>query len=264
MERMHRAEIIEPITNLVEEIPEHASHAIQRALGKTPAIRFATVLDFVAMLRRDWAPQANTATMVPDNRPTRPSHVFVIDAPKQRRGWLWGVGGASVVICAAAAYYWFGPQHNLLPISSDLPAVTTTSEVAEPAAPESENTTAPGSNVADSPSGTADNPATRVPQTTPPRPRVVRPVIPPAPVVNAEPETPLAPGELFINSRPWGRVYVDGEFVGNTPQAGLTLAAGVHTIRVIRDGFETYEAEIEIFSGRQRRITDIVLRPRQP
>ena len=73
-----------------------------------------------------------------------------------------------------------------------------------------------------------------------------------------------APGQLFINARPWGRVYVDGEFVGNTPQAGLTIAAGVHTIRVVRDGFEPYEAEIEIFSGRQRRITDIVLRPRQP
>ena len=54
------------------------------------------------------------------------------------------------------------------------------------------------------------------------------------------------------------------DFVGNTPQAGITIAAGVHTIRVVRDGYETYEAEINISSGRQRRITDIVLRQRQP
>ena len=119
-------------------------------------------------------------------------------------------------------------------------------------------------NVAGSATEIPSVPAAPTQRTTPrPRPVATQPV-PSAPVETPRTEIPLAPGQLFINSRPWGRVYIDGDFVGNTPQAGVTIAAGVHTIRVVRDGYETYEAEIEISSGRQRRITDIVLRPRQP
>ncbi len=263
MERMHRAEILEPIKEIVEDLPEQVSHAIQRALGKTPAIRFATVLDFVAMLRRDWAPQATTA-MVPESRPSRPSHVFVIDAPKRRLRWLWGLGGTFVIVAAAAAYYWFGPGQGMLPMQANISAVSTTGGATEQAMEDAEVLPPTSDNAAEATVQTTGAPATPARQTTPPPPRTTRPVVTPPPVVTEAPVVPQAPGELFINSRPWGRVYVDGEFIGNTPQAGLTIAAGVHTIRVLRDGFETYEAEIEIFSGRQRRITDIVLRPRQP
>jgi len=264
MERMHRAEILEPIANVVEGTPEHVSNAIQRALGKTPAIRFAGVLDFVAMLRRDWAPQTTPGVMVPESRPTRPSHVFVIDSPKRRLRWLWGIAGAAVLIVAAAAYYWFGLGRGMPLVPADTPAVTSTYIVTE-TRPEG---AAPLPPTAEDASGdlpaTAETPADPVRQTARERPRATPTPPQQAPAVSAAPEVPQAPGELFVNSRPWGRVYIDGEFVGNTPQAGLTIAAGIHTIRVSRDGFETYEAEIEIFSGRQRRITDIVLRPRQP
>ena len=259
MERMHRAEILEPIKDVVEDLPEHVNHAIQRAMGKTPAIRFATVLDYVAMLRRDWAPQTNAATTVPDNRPGRPSHVFVIDAPKRRSRWLWGLGGIFVIVAAAASYYWFGPGQGTVLIQSDMPEVSSSPGGAEPAVGDTETMPPTGDDVGEAP---PETPTTSARQTRP-RPSATRPAAP-APVTTEVPEIPQAPGELFINARPWGRVYVDGEFVGNTPQAGLTIAAGIHTIRVLRDGFETYEAEIEIFSGRQRRITDIVLRPRQP
>jgi predicted Ser/Thr protein kinase len=264
MERMHRSEILEPITKVVEGLPDHVSSAIQRALGKTPAVRFATVLDFVAMLRRDWAPQTNAVGMVPESRPTRPSHVFVIDSPKRRLRWVWGIGGAFVLIVAAAAYYWFGLGRGMPLMPEDTPAVTsayrmteTPPEAAEVVLPSADEVSADRELTREDPSG-ADQQATQ------PRPRIARPAPQRPLTVTVPPEVPQAPGELFINARPWGRVYIDGEFVGNTPQAGLTIAAGVHTIRVSRDGFETYEAEIEIFSGRQRRITDIVLRPSQP
>ena len=267
MERKHRTEILEPVKNVIEDLPEHVSLAVQRALGKTPAIRFATVLDFVAMLRRDWAPQANTAAMAPDSRPTRPSHVFVIDAPKRRLRWLWGLGGVVVAFAAFAGYFWFGPGKGTFPMPGfletsapmsgadevlvDDPGIAGANELER-----AEDSDAPPE-VSQVPPAPTREPAQR------PRPRATQPSAP-AQVVPQAPEVPQTPGELFINSRPWGRVYIDGEFVGNTPQAGLTIAAGMHTIRVVRDGFEPFEAEIEIFSGRQRRITDIVLRPRQP
>lgn len=42
-------------------------------------------------------------------------------------------------------------------------------------------------------------------------------------------------GTLRINSRPWARVMVDNKFVGNTPQRGLRVASGEHTIRLVNE-----------------------------
>ncbi len=267
MERMHSAEVLQPLKNLVEDIPDHVSHAVQRALGKTPAVRFATVLDFVAMLRRDWAPRTNTAPITPESRPSRPSHVFVIDSPRRRLRWLWWLGAPAVIASAVAIYFWLGAgrsDHSVPVMTERLePAGTAqTDRIGDDATPTdvaAENPASPRQSIATPDASTT--PATPPERTGQP---VVTPALPqPAPVATT-PDEPAPPGELFINARPWGRVYVDGEFVGNTPQAGLAIAAGVHAIRVVREGFEPYEAEIEIFSGRQRRITDIVLRPRQP
>lgn len=268
MERMHRADILEPVSKTVEDLPDHVSHAVQRALGKTPTIRFATVLDFVAMLRRDWAPQTTTETMVPDNRPSRPSHVFVIDAPKRRLRWLWLIAATVVVAITAAGYYWFGSNRTPMPIQGNVAEIsditTEPGEAVTEGAGIRPEAGQDAGNVAGAATEVPSVPAAPIQRTTQrPRPVATQPV-PSAPVETPRTETPLAPGQLFINSRPWGRVYIDGDFIGNTPQAGVTIAAGVHTIRVVRDGFETYEAEINISSGRQRRITDIVLRPRQP
>ncbi|HKU40926.1 MAG TPA: PEGA domain-containing protein [Polyangiales bacterium] len=55
-----------------------------------------------------------------------------------------------------------------------------------------------------------------------------------APVVR-EPAAPKggAGGILRLNSRPWSQVYVDGRLVGNTPQMGLPLSQGNHSIRLV-------------------------------
>ncbi|HKP61234.1 MAG TPA: PEGA domain-containing protein [Polyangiales bacterium] len=42
-----------------------------------------------------------------------------------------------------------------------------------------------------------------------------------------------AGGMLRLNSRPWSQVYVDGRLVGNTPQMGLPLSPGNHSIRLV-------------------------------
>ena len=72
----------------------------------------------------------------------------------------------------------------------------------------------------------------------------------------------MEPGKLIINATPWGQIYIDGELMGNTPKS-LTLPAGTHNLRVVRDGFVPFEREIQLGPGQQIRLTDIVLRARQ-
>jgi hypothetical protein len=67
------------------------------------------------------------------------------------------------------------------------------------------------------------------------------------------------PAHLFINSTPWGVLYVDDNAVGNLPQADVKVTPGSHNIRVTRDGYLSYETEIVIESGEVLRLTDIVL-----
>lgn len=40
-------------------------------------------------------------------------------------------------------------------------------------------------------------------------------------------------GLLRINSRPWAQVFVDGRMVGNTPQMGIQLAPGNHSVKLV-------------------------------
>lgn len=42
-------------------------------------------------------------------------------------------------------------------------------------------------------------------------------------------------GVLRINSRPWSQVYVDGKWVGHTPQMNLTLPAGKHQVKLVSE-----------------------------
>jgi serine/threonine-protein kinase len=79
------------------------------------------------------------------------------------------------------------------------------------------------------------------------------------------PETaaPMVPGTLFVNSRPWGVVYIDGNRVGNTPQVDLSVAPGMHYLRIVRDGYVPFERVIQIVGGEELRITGINLEPLQ-
>jgi len=53
-------------------------------------------------------------------------------------------------------------------------------------------------------------------------------------------------GGVILDSDPSSaEVWIDGVYVGNTP-AKLSLVAGKHTIRVSRDGYESWEREIQV------------------
>lgn len=49
---------------------------------------------------------------------------------------------------------------------------------------------------------------------------------------------------------PYGSVYVDGKYIGDTPQPNILLPAGIHKVEVKRPGYITKEREIEIIEGK--------------
>ena len=49
---------------------------------------------------------------------------------------------------------------------------------------------------------------------------------------------------------PYGTVYVDGVLVGDTPQGGIVLSAGIHHVEVRRSGYRTMAKDIEVVEGK--------------
>jgi serine/threonine-protein kinase len=71
------------------------------------------------------------------------------------------------------------------------------------------------------------------------KPPVVEPTVPPPPVVSPDkpirkpPRKPPAKiARLRVKVKPWGDVFIDGKFVGQTPLAAQKLPPGKHSIRV--------------------------------
>jgi hypothetical protein len=57
-------------------------------------------------------------------------------------------------------------------------------------------------------------------------------------------------GTLQVNSRPWSRILVDGQFMGHTPQRALRLAAGRHRVLLVNDELDMNKFfEITIEAG---------------
>jgi serine/threonine protein kinase len=135
----------------------------------------------------------------------------------------------------------------------------------------------PGYVIESPPTGISDSTRQTNPRTTTPRPRSTTPrtttpggTTTPgttprdstAPRQNPGTQTPggaVEPAHLFINSNPWGVLYVDDRYIGNVPQADVKVPPGTHSIRITRDGYLPYETIIAIESGESLRLTDIVL-----
>ena len=73
------------------------------------------------------------------------------------------------------------------------------------------------------------------------------------------PPVSTAPGRLFVSSRPWGRLFVDDRYVGNTNLGGFSLPPGPHRVRIVRTGFMPLQMDINITSGNDLRLIDLIL-----
>jgi hypothetical protein len=90
-----------------------------------------------------------------------------------------------------------------------------------------------------------------------------RPAATPPSAGSGPPETPATavnPGYLWVSSSPWGYLFVDGQAKGATPQMGLEVPPGRHRLTISRDGYRTYEQDIEIGPGQELRVTGVQLR----
>lgn len=116
----------------------------------------------------------------------------------------------------------------------------------------------------DPPADAATSPRTVAPTDTTPEPTPsARPrqgaMSPSVPEERGDVEA-AAPGVLSLQSYPWGEVYLDGDFVGNSPILDLRVSVGSHEIRVERDGYEPYVEMVTVEAGEVIRRTGIVLR----
>ena len=228
------APVTEPVENASEaqlraplpDVPRHVVQSIQRALSTKPMDRFVGVLDFVAALQ-------GHAAAAPEVRPSSRGGSTVVlrqtdwEPPGGRLNRRLVIAGAAVAVLVLVL--WQRPRIvRLFRPGSGRPELVTLQPL----------------------------PSQTTPRTPPPQPRPNLPAKPPLPGLDE-------PGRLFVNASPWGQLYVDGQLVGNTPRANIMLLSGPHMIRVLREGYQTYEKMISVQPGVLVRLTDIVLVPRQ-
>lgn len=275
------------------DLPASFRTALRRALSPRPADRFPDIRAFGAALEGITAPAGTAPAPAPhhDQAPDAesPHVIFVNGSPGQvvlRVGARLALAGLVIVLGALQLFRADPVLPRLAPavVSTPAdPAPTPAPSSPEPARQESGGLTLPDTpggepQVGDTSVATpmtagdsarleamaasaAQPPATDTSvaaavDTPPPR----EPSPPPAqrrqPGIIYQP----SPGRLFVSSRPWGQLYVDGEFVGNTPVANLPLTVGTHRVRITREGFAPEEREVTVESGRDVRLIDIILR----
>src|SRR5947207_13567692 len=266
------------LSELRPDIPPHVSDALRQGLSKRPADRFPSVLDLVAAVggTGPGAGAGARAGMFSLNpRRGSGSPVVIMDdepEPHRRGGRLATAAGLVLVLGAGGVWLTLSSLPAAPPIDRRMgrPSPTATLPAPPPPpAPAELRDTLPTPVIPrpqpDVPRATArplapaSRPAApRVTHTAPPK-TVAKPTPPPA---NTGGRMEL--GRLYVNSLPWGNVYLDGQLVGTVPLKDLPVWPGTHSLRVEREGFQPYERTFEIGSSQQLKITDIVLRELTP
>ncbi|MBI4420976.1 MAG: PEGA domain-containing protein [Gemmatimonadetes bacterium] len=74
---------------------------------------------------------------------------------------------------------------------------------------------------------------------------------------------PQNPGFLYVVSRPWGTVYIDGRRAGYTTLAAHPVRPGAHGLRIERLGYVTFDTTVTVAADARVRIPAIDLK-REP
>ncbi len=176
-----------------------------------------------------------------------------MSALDRSRSAMWPLALAFVVGLGLGIPFGFG----LYPVMNRAPAAETAGAATGPA---SQVVTTPAAPVEAPPA--VETPATPAPAaaaaTPAPAPAPAASTPPPA-AARAEPPRPAPrptpppenPGRLLVRTTPAGaRVFVDGREHGASPAEVRDVAAGVHTIRVARDGYATEERQVAVTAER--------------
>lgn len=218
-----------PISELRSDAPLFLVNAIEKALAKEPADRFATMEDF--------------ASAVLPGSPVTPSagiRRLSSASVAQRRRIRIVARGSVLAATALVAILW---------LSNQPPAAPGIATKVGPAAIDS------GRAAVDSvaPSGTTP----KLPITTTPKSSSKAPSRPSdqGPGVVGPPPALPAFGFLTINSDPFGTVYVDGVEVGDVPVVNQQLTPGRHIVEIRREGFHTAVDTIDVVAGNPIRLS---------
>lgn len=287
-----REQLSHRVAEARRDLPASVRAALRRALSANPADRFQSVLAFAAALdtsEPSAVPAAPAPTAMPQEEDQRV--VFVSEGQPARRAMrlvtrvalLMGVSGlgmarlfsADPALPRLAPAVVFAPWPGSEPAAAESPLTSissagaiadSVSAIPDLTPPDSGVGLASGDTVSP-PVPDAPRPEERASQETGTAREVRAGRDPPAterggPARSNAPrmEISLAPGRLYVSSRPWGQLFIDGQPVGNTPASGIPVPAGRHQIRITRDGFIPWESEVVIEGGRDRRLVDIQLR----
>ena len=239
-----------------QDLPVHVIHAVRRALSPKPSDRFQTVLDFVTALESG---EVSLADVRPSGASASSTAVLLDPGWRPHQRPPLGPRLLKIAGFVAVAVVVVMVRPKLAELLQQTPARQPLPPAAAPAPPPKADSVA-ALPAPDTPARSPEAPSRRQ------RAREARAIQRATPAPPTQPETGGAaePARLFVNAAPWGQLYVDGQLVGNTPRANLTIAAGTHTVRVVRDGFEPFERTIQIAPGAVVRLTDIVLVERRP
>lgn len=238
------------IATFRDDVPPVFVWAVHRALSASPDDRFQTVTEFASALGEIHDPEPKVVVRTEAAAlPKREPRVLIVDKPPRAFPLAPVAMGAAAVLFGAVVVRALQPE----PESAEWATVATAEVPATPPPPPVLAPVGPAAATAESDTSAAE--------------QVV--VAEPAAVPDASPAAGTtapagAPGTLFVNSTPWGQLFVDGTSLGNTPKANLVVTAGTHVIRIVRYGYQTYEREIQVGPGEVVRLTDIVLEAREP
>jgi hypothetical protein len=218
------------------DIPDHLSAAIVRSMAKEPDQRFATAEDFATAV---WPEHPVTAARLgrPATRPvprpraspealTEMSAAVTTPLPAMRGGMPLSpgprpkrksqvpfvVGGAIVAAVGLGGYLALSRSRS--------PAREPPAVVVDSARLRDSGAAAPRLRGA--------NPRLREPAAAPP--------------VAVE-------GYITVNAEPYGELFIDGVDVGPTPVVRHTVRAGMHTIKVVREGFKSVGEQVQVDAG---------------
>jgi serine/threonine-protein kinase len=241
--------------------------SLVRAADPDPYRQFGSPADLVGAL--DTSPPPG----VPAPKPTPPPQIEILVpepdpalAQQQRSGHRLLAVFALVVLAFVGLWIGFTrllePPADAMPVVSggDSAATGAPNAVMPPAAP-----LPPPGAVAQVPPPAPINSKPAAAKHPPPKRQPAHPVerierakaaAPPAPVVPSD-----QTARLLVRSVPGGTLYVDDRLIGPATEMAVPVSAGHHVVRITKPGFRRYLSMVDVASGEERRLSDVVLEP---